>query len=182
MNQVVLAPLLHYFQLSSYWQKLNVFKYICELLISSNVTKLPIFSLDKLHLFQHLVHSANLQPKLGGWVFSFSCLNLLQKRCKVRFWHTVMILAVLEPETSYVPVRDLVQPSVSDRVLPLQQHVSFIVQGEHTSEKLVVRSVSSTAQIPQHRRPRDVLSAVVTSRVWQNCEDFLLFPVSVGQY
>lgn len=95
---------------------------------------------------QDLVDSANLQPKLVGWFFFFSCLNLLQRRHKIRFWHTIMILAVLEPEARYVPVRDLVQPSVFDRVWPLQQRVSFIVPGEHTSGKLTLWSVSSTAQ------------------------------------
>lgn len=131
---------------------------------------------------QHLVDLANLQPKLVGWVFFFSCLNLLQRRHKVRFLHTIMILAVLEPEARYVPVRDLVQSSVFDWVWPLQQRVSFVVPGEHTSGKLTVWSVSSTAQTPQHRRPRDVHSAGVTSHVWQNCEDILHFSVSVGQY
>lgn len=58
-------------------------------------------------LFQHLVDSVNLQPELVGWIFLCSCLNLLQRRCKVRFRHTIMTLTVLELETSYVPVRDL---------------------------------------------------------------------------
>lgn len=144
----MLPPLLHYFQLSSYWQTVNVSKHVCELLISSNITKLPTFSLDKLHLFQHLVNSVNPQPKLVGCFsfFFFSCLNLLQRRWKVRFWHTIMILAVLEPETSCVPVRYLVQPSVSDQVWPLQQHVSFIMWSEPTPEKLIAHSVFSTAQ------------------------------------
>lgn len=94
-------------------QKLNVLKHICELLISSNITKLPIFSLDKLSIW--LIQPIFSQSWLAGFFF-FSCLNLLQRRHKIRFWHTIMILAVLEPEARYVPVRDLVQPSVFDRV------------------------------------------------------------------
>lgn len=71
------------------------------------------------------------------------------------------VVAVLEPETNLVPFRDSVQTSVSDRVLPLQQHLSFIVQGEHTSEKFIVQSASSTAQTPQCRRAPDAVTSHV---------------------
>lgn len=93
----LLAPLLHYFQQSLYWQKWNVLKYSCELLISININKLLTFSLDKLCLFQHLVDPATLQPKVC-WIFFFCCPKLLQRRCKVHFWHIIMILEILESE------------------------------------------------------------------------------------